>query len=246
MPIASSPSTVVDRRPRRSPVLRPTSIRLSARVAAGAGSAGGNGCAVAERVAVAETVLRSLRARLSLELEPAITNPFSTVPGRRELIRSAIDHALDQLPEPLGDRSSAIDALYDELCGLGPLEPLMADPQTTDILVNSWNEVFIERGGRLHRTTAHFRDQAHLEQVIGKIVALVGREISVDKPLVDARMVDGSRANAVYAPVGGPTLCIRKFNRLRLSLLPRDDTAGDDWVVRGGMSQAMAQFLAAM
>jgi pilus assembly protein CpaF len=107
--------------------------------------------------------------------------------------------------------------------------------------------VFVERHGQLHRTAARFRDQAHLEQVIGKIVALVGREISVDKPLVDARMVDGSRANAVYAPVGGPTLCIRKFNRLRLRLV-RDpaNQSDEDWVTRGGMSEAMAHYLAAM
>ena len=192
-----------------------------------------------------ERVLRAVRARLSLELEPSIANPFSTVPERQDLIRSAIGLALDELAPSLGDRDAAIAELYDELVGLGPLEPLMADPRTSDILVNRWDEVFVERDGRLQRTAARFRDQAHLEQVIGKIVALVGREISVDKPLVDARMVDGSRANAVYAPVGGPTLCIRKFNRLNLSLLPAG-RHGDDWVSRGGMSEAMAHFLAAM
>jgi len=137
--------------------------------------------------------------------------------------------------------------IYDELIGLGPLQPLMEDTHTTDILVNSHDEIFIERDGILHRTNARFRDQAHLEQVIGKIVALVGREISIDKPLVDARMVDGSRANAVYAPVGGPTLCIRKFNKLRLALHPgRGRTPGSDWVSRDGMSLAMARFLEAM
>ena len=193
-----------------------------------------------------EQVLRAVRARLSIELEPSITNPFSTTPGRQELIRGAIGLALDELARSgPGDREAAIAELYDELVGLGPLQPLMADPRTTDILVNRWDEVFVERDGRLQRTAARFRDQAHLEQVIGKIVALVGREISVDKPLVDARMVDGSRANAVYAPVGGPTLCIRKFNRLTLSLLPRGGEA-DDWVSRGGMSETMAHFLAAM
>ena len=192
-----------------------------------------------------EQVLRGVRARLSLELEPAVTNPFSALPGRRELIRSAIAVALDELAPGMPGRESVIAELYDELVGLGPLQPLMADPGTTDILVNRWDEVFVERDGRLQRTGARFRDQAHLEQVIGKIVALVGREISVDKPLVDARMVDGSRANAVYAPVGGPTLCIRKFNRLNLSLLPRSG-GDDDWVSRGGMSRTMAHFLSAM
>jgi len=192
-----------------------------------------------------EHTLRAVRGRLSLELETAVTNPFSIVPGREQLIRDAIRRALVEetgasvLPE------TVVDDLYDELVGLGPLQPLMADPNTTDILVNRWDEIFVERDGRLHHTTARFRDQAHLEQVIQKIVALVGREISVDKPLVDARMVDGSRANAVFAPVGGPTLCIRKFNRLHLSLMPGRGRGGD-WVSAGGMDAAMAGFLEAM
>lgn len=194
--------------------------------------------------ATTEELLRNVRARLSLELDPAVANPFSTVPGRRELIRDAIQRALDDLDNP--SHPAAIDELYDDLVGLGPLQPLMSDPEITDVLVNRHDEVYVERRGRLELTAARFRDQAHLEQVIAKIVALVGREISVDKPLVDARMVDGSRANAVYAPVGGPTLCIRKFNRLRLSLMPDGTRSGDDWVSRGGMSREMAAFLHAM
>lgn len=195
-------------------------------------------------VAASDDLLRTIRARLTLELDPAVANPFSTVPGRRGLIREAIRRALDDVAAPSDD--TTVDDLYDDLVGLGPLQPLMASPEITDILVNRHDEVYVERNGRLELTRARFRDQAHLEQVIAKIVALVGREISVDKPLVDARMVDGSRANAVYAPVGGPTLCIRKFNRLRLSLLPHDDRPGDDWVARGGMSSAMAAFLDSM
>lgn len=199
---------------------------------------------MAEPAAIDDEVIRAVRARLSLELEPAVTNPFSTVPGRREVIRDAIARALAECAPEAAVTEATVDTLFDDLCGLGPLEPLLADPHTTDILVNRFDEVFVERHGQLRRTSVRFRDQAHLEQVIGKIVALVGREISVDKPLVDARMVDGSRANAVFAPVGGPTLCIRKFNRLRLRLVPQGD--GDDWVTRGGMSLAMARFLEAM
>jgi pilus assembly protein CpaF len=195
-------------------------------------------------IASGDELLRAVRARLTLELDPAVANPFSTVAGRHELIRQAIQRALDDVGSP--PDGATVDELYDDLVGLGPLQPLMANPDITDILVNRHDEVYVERGGRLELTAARFRDLAHLEQVIAKIVALVGREISVDKPLVDARMVDGSRANAVYAPVGGPTLCIRKFNRLRLSLLPNDDRHGDDWVSRGGMSRAMAAFLDSM
>ena len=201
----------------------------------------------ADTVLQDDDLVRSVRARLTLELDPAVANPFSTVPGRRELIRDAIRRVLDDLGNPPGEHHERqVDDLYDELVGLGPLQPLMADADITDILVNRHDEVYVERRGRLELTGAHFRDQAHLEHVIARIVALVGREISVDKPLVDARMVDGSRANAVYAPVGGPTLCIRKFNRLRLSLLPDPARPGDDWVSRGGMSEAMARYLHSM
>ena len=205
---------------------------------------------MAETALLDDATVRAVRARLTLELEPSVTNPFSTVPRRGRLIREAISRTIGELSGHDVDPAT-VEALFDELCGLGPLEPLMADRRTTDILVNRFDEVFIERDGQLQLTAVRFRDQAHLEQVIGKIIALVGREISVDKPLVDARMVDGSRANAVYAPVGGPTLCIRKFNRLRLSLVPRDCEEGepssqDDWVSRGGMSEPMARFLLEM
>ncbi len=195
--------------------------------------------------ATSEELLPSVRARLTLELDPAVANPFSTVPGRRELIREAIRATLADLDAPSHD-DALVDNLYDDLVGLGPLQAPLADAEITDILVNRHDEVYVERRGRLERTAIRFRDQTHLEQVIARIVALVGREISVDKPLVDARMVDGSRANAVYAPVGGPTLCIRKFNRLRLSLLPDRTRPGDDWVSRGGMSTETARFLDAM
>ena len=194
----------------------------------------------AERTSADERLLRVVRARLAMELDPSLTNPFSTDPDREHLIREAIAAVLRDVEGTIDVTGSATD-VYDELVGLGPLQPLMADPHTTDILVNRHDEIYVERDGQLHRTNARFRDQAHLEQVITKIVALVGREISVDKPVVDARMVDGSRANAVFAPVGGPTLCIRKFNRLRLSL--RSGGGGESWVDAGGMSDAMASFL---
>ena len=190
-----------------------------------------------------EELLRTVRSRLTLQLEPGLTNPFSTVAGRERVIREALAQVLLETRPEAGARDEEVDHLYDELVGLGPLQPYMDDEETSDILVNRWDEVFIERHGRLQRTAARFRDEAHLEQVIGKIVALVGREISVDKPLVDARMVDGSRANAVHAPVGGPSLCIRKFNRLRLSLLPEPGGRGHDWVSLGGMDETMARFL---
>src|SRR6202165_5981402 len=190
-----------------------------------------------------EEIRARVRAYLGLHLDSNVTDPFANAPDRVSLIRAKLGEALRANGWPNDDQS--IGRLMDDLVGLGPLQKYMDDPEVSDILVNRWDEVYVERGGQLLPTPTRFRDQAHLEQVIQKIVALVGREISVEKPLVDARMSDGSRANAVYAPVGGPTLCIRKFNHLKLNLVPSGDGKAD-WVGVGGMSLEMAEFLLAM
>ncbi|MEA2646655.1 MAG: pilus assembly protein CpaF [Chloroflexota bacterium] len=199
----------------------------------------------------AEDELRArVRAHLSLHLDADITDPFSGARDRLGVIRRTVREALEANGRAADH--ATVQALMDDLVGLGPLQRHMDDETVSDILVNRWDEVYVERRGRLEPTATRFRDQAHLEQVIQKIVALVGREISVEKPMVDARMSDGSRANAVYAPVGGPTLCIRKFNHLKLDLAPSPAAPGPgeapvgDWVTAGGMSLAMAEFLAAM
>jgi pilus assembly protein CpaF len=186
-----------------------------------------------------------VRAQLTLQVDPEILDPFSTNLNRDTILRDRIRDAITQ--RQLAPTSDLVDSLFDEIVGLGPLQALMADPEISDILVNRFDEIYIERRGRLEFVSNAFRDEAHLEQVIQKIVALVGREINIDKPLVDARMVDGSRANAVYAPVGGPTLCIRKFNRIRLALLPDErDPVQASWVSAGGLSLQMGAFLEAM
>jgi len=188
---------------------------------------------------------RYVRAQLTLQIDPEIINPFSANPNRDQILRDRIREAI--LRHELTPSPELVDSLFDELVGLGPLQPLMADTEISDVLVNRFDEIYVERRGRLEFVPNAFRDEAQLEQVIQKIVALVGREINLDKPLVDARMVDGSRANAVYAPVGGPTLCIRKFNRIRLDLLPNErDGAAASWVSTDGMSSAMGAFLEAM
>ena len=186
-----------------------------------------------------------VRTQLTIHVDPAVLNPFSTVPNRAQILRRTIGEAL--LQRQIETAPELVEVLFNDIVGLGPLQPLMDDPVITDILVNRFDEIFVERNGRLQSVSNAFRDQAHLEQVIQKIVALVGREINIDKPLVDARMVDGSRANAVYAPVGGPTLCIRKFSRVRLALLPDDELPdAPNWVASGGLSHEMAAFLEAM
>lgn len=192
-----------------------------------------------------EALRNYVRAQLSLEVDAEVINPFSKDPNRLEILRDRIRAAVMQ--RNVIPTQDVLDSLFDEIVGLGPLESLMADPSVTDILVNRFDEIYVERGGRLEPVVRAFRNEAQLEQVIQKIVALVGREINLDKPLVDARMVDGSRANAVYAPVGGPTLCIRKFNRLRLALV--SDARHPElpsWVRTGGLSPEMGSFLEAM
>jgi len=192
-----------------------------------------------------EELRHFVRAQLTLQIDPEILDPFSTNPNRSTILRDRIRDAVTQ--RRLAPTSDLVDSLFDEIVGLGPLQSLMTDPEISDILVNRFDEIYIERRGRLEFVSNAFRDRGQLEQVIQKIVALVGREINLDKPLVDARMVDGSRANAVYAPVGGPTLCIRKFNRVRLALLPDDhDTSQASWVSTGGLSLQMGAFLEAM
>src|SRR5438105_8078188 len=192
-----------------------------------------------------EELRHFVRAQLTLQVDPEILDPFSANPNRNTILRDRIRDAIAQ--RHLTPTSDLVDCLFDEIVGLGPLQPLMADPEISDILVNRFDEIYIERRGRLEFVSNAFRDEAQLEQVIQKIVALVGREINIEKPLVDARMVDGSRANAVYAPVGGPTLCIRKFNRVRLGLLPTDrDQGAASWVSVGGLSVQIGAFLEAM
>src|SRR5207248_1456132 len=135
-------------------------------------------------------------------------------PDRTGILHRAIREAV-ALKGEAAPSEAVLATLFDDLVGLGPLQPLMDDPTVSDILVNRFDQVYVERSGRLERSPVAFGDQHQLEQTIHKIVALVGREISVEKPVVDARMADGSRANAVLTPVGGPTLCIRKSTQER-------------------------------
>ncbi len=113
-----------------------------------------------------------------------------------------------------------VSELMHEVLGLGPLEPLLADPSINDILVNGHQQVFVERGGVLEKTSARFRDERHLLRIIDKIVSRVGRRIDERQPWVDARLEDGSRVNAIIRPcaLDGPALSIRKFARVPLTM----------------------------
>lgn len=117
-------------------------------------------------------------------------------------------------------RHRIADELVDELLGLGPLEKLLADPTISDILINGSQEIFVDRRGCLELTEVKFRDDAHALQILDRIVSRVGRRIDESSPMVDARLQDGSRVNAVIPPLAlkGPTICIRRFGTKALSM----------------------------
>src|SRR3712207_2005070 len=123
----------------------------------------------------------------------------------------------ENVPLSSNDRERLVGEVRHELFGLGPLEPLLADPTISDILVNSPKRIYIERGGKLEATNIEFKDDEHLMRVIERIVSTVGRRIDEASPMVDARLQDGSRVNAIIPPLSldGPVLSIRRFGKER-------------------------------
>lgn len=140
----------------------------------------------------------------------------------RQEISTMVTRLLQEEPEALNDieRRTLIRDIQHEMLGFGPIELLMADPTVSDILVNSHDQVYVERRGRLELTDVSFTDEKHLLRIIDKIVSLVGRRIDESSPMVDARLPDGSRVNAVIAPVAldGPMMSIRRFAKIPLKM----------------------------
>ncbi len=148
---------------------------------------------------------------------------------------------LEHEPVPLSrtERETLVAQLGDEVLGYGPIERFLNDPTVTEVMVNAGNPIYIERGGRLHKTDARFGSEARLRLVIERIVSAIGRRIDESSPMVDARLADGSRVNAIIPPlaIDGPALTIRKFAKTRLSL--------DDLVGFGTLAPEAAEFLTA-
>lgn len=140
-------------------------------------------------------------------------------------IRVLVDRILasESFPLNLSEKKKIVKEIQDEVLGLGPLEPLLEDPSISDILVNGYNHVYVERFGKLEPTEVRFKDNDHLSRIIDKIASNVGRRIDESSPMLDARLLDGSRVNAIIAPlaIDGPSLSIRRFavERLKLSSL---------------------------
>ena len=135
----------------------------------------------------------------------------------RAEIGRVVERLLDEerVPMTTAEQAKIVDEVLDEVLGLGPLETLLKEPTISDILVNRYNKVFIERNGKLSETSVRFKDDAHLLHIIEKIVSQVGRRIDEAQPIVDARLQDGSRVNAIIPPLAldGPCLSIRRFGR---------------------------------
>ncbi|MGD8395433.1 MAG: CpaF family protein [Candidatus Eiseniibacteriota bacterium] len=155
-----------------------------------------------------------IHRRLIERLDLANLEKFEKSEVRRQ-VRRVTDALLTMESTPLAraDRERLIDEIENETFGLGPLEPLIQDQEIADILVNGPHQIYVERYGRLEETDVVFKDDAHLRQIIDRIVSKVGRRIDESSPMVDARLADGSRVNAIIPPLAldGPTLSIRRF-----------------------------------
>jgi len=155
---------------------------------------------------------RKLLDRINLEALSSVASERV-----RNEVRTAVARLVEEERAPLSitEKDRVIEEVLDEVFGLGPLEPLLADPTISDILVTTPALVFVERAGKLYRTPVEFKDNAHLLRIIEKIVSRVGRRVDESSPLVDARLPDGSRVNAAIPPVAvdGPLLSIRRFGR---------------------------------
>ena len=154
------------------------------------------------------------------------------------LVRTSI--STEGFPLTFTERERLAREILDDIFGLGPLETLLQDSSISDILVNRYDRVYVERGGLLERVDLSFKDDQHLRQIIDRIVSRVGRRVDETSPMVDARLPDGSRVNAIIPPlaVDGPCLSIRRFGR--------DPLTEKELVANNTLTQSMAELLGAM
>ncbi len=177
---------------------------------------------------------RNLVGKLDLaqlsNIEPALLE--------KQITRIAEEMIISQnIPLSIAERERVVREVRDELFGLGPLEPLLHDPTISDILVNGYNQVYVERHGKLERVDVRFQNDEHLLQIIDRIVSRVGRRIDESSPMVDARLPDGSRVNAIIPPlaIDGPALSIRRFGTIKIDM--------HELIRRGTLTEDMAYVL---
>jgi pilus assembly protein CpaF len=154
------------------------------------------------------------------------------------IIRNAVNS--EAVPLSFAERERLSREILDEIFGLGPLEPLLKDPTVSDILVNRFDRVYVERAGKLELTPLSFKDNTHLMQIIERIVSRVGRRVDESSPMVDARLTDGSRVNAIIPPlaIDGPCLSIRRFGR--------DPITARQMLENQTLTESMLELLSAM
>ena len=179
---------------------------------------------------------QELLNRLNLE-RLTRTKRDEAEPELRNVIVNILERETESTPLSLYEHENLVHDVLNELFGLGPLEELLADPDVSDILVNRFDQVYVEKNGRLEDTSVMFRDDKHLMQIIERIVSSVGRRIDESTPMADARLLDGSRVNAIIPPLAldGPSLSIRRFRT--------DKLEADDLVARDALTQPMLDFL---
>jgi pilus assembly protein CpaF len=187
------------------------------------------------------SIKRSVHTSLLEVLGPTL---YDAQMDERELgtrVRQTLQTVIEAEDAPLttSDRSRIAQEVADEILGHGPLEPFLRDPEVSEIMVNGPSQIYVERSGRLHPVDVAFADEAHLRRTIDKIVARVGRRVDEASPMVDARLPDGSRVNAVVPPIAldGSTLTIRKF--------AADPYTVDDLIGFGTISRPVSELLAA-
>jgi pilus assembly protein CpaF len=186
-------------------------------------------------------VKRQVHQALLDNLGPQLYDARMTQAELEQKVRQSLQEVLSAEDTPLttADRTRIAQDIADDILGYGPLEPYLRDTDITEVMVNGADDIWIERSGRIYRTEGHFTDETHLRRTIDKIVARVGRRVDESSPMVDARLPDGSRVNAVVSPLAldGSLLTIRKF--------AADPYQIDDLVGFGTVSNAVADFLSA-
>ena len=193
-----------------------------------------------QRAEVKQDLRRKLHYKIVEGLGPTLYSAQMYDAELKLRVMEMLEWALEQeqsVPLARADRLALLQEIADDVLGYGPIDPYLADPAVTEVMVNGPHSVWVERGGRLSKTDTRFVDANHLERIIEKIVGQVGRRIDEGTPMVDARLPDGSRVNAIIHPlaIGGPYVTIRKF--------AVDPFMVEDLVVNGTMSEQVAGLL---
>jgi len=204
------------------------------------GSGFGRGAGTAYNPAALDDLKFTLHQRLIEELDPSKLDGLEPAKAREAVESAARTLIAQEFPGVLGaTRDELVTAVADEVLGLGPIESLVRDGSVSEIMVNAPDVVFYEKEGRLYLSSLRFRDEAHIMRIVERIVAPLGRRVDESSPMVDARLVDGSRVNVIIPPVApkSPTITIRKFRADKMTV--------EDLIATGTLTRELAEFFRA-